>query len=312
MSWPALIADIGGTNARFAIIGQAGAKPAHARNLMNADYPSLAEAITAYCAMEGVRPKRAAIAAAGPQKDGMFRLTNRTQWDVPVQSLIGTAGLESVRVLNDFEALALSLPHLRAPDLFAITQTESPEPGAPLCVVGPGTGLGVGAVLRTSSGWQAIPSEGGHVELGHRNGAIATLLDKVRTRFGRVSAERVLCGTGLALLHELRSGQKLSPEEVGEQAIAENGAARATAIDFLSILASLAGDMALVYGARGGVFIGGGIITRLVPLIDKESFAADFRAKGRLEPYLGPVPLSVITNPVPALIGCAASLEAQA
>lgn len=311
MSWPALIADIGGTNARFAVLESAAAPASHARNLINSDYPSLADAITDYCRTENIRPLRAAIAAAGPQKDGMFRLTNRTPWDVPVNDLIGVAGLQSIRVLNDFEALALALPHLGTGDVHPLKPGTGPEAGAALGVVGPGTGLGVGAVLRTASGWQAMPGEGGHVELAHRGRVESELLARVRETYGRVSAERVLCGAGLAMLHEYHAGEKLAPSEVGERALAGDGKACETVRIFFSLLASFAGDMALVYGARGGMFIGGGIILRLLRLADPSAFAENFAAKGRLKSYLEPVPLSIITNPVPALIGCAACLEQE-
>ena len=309
MSWPALIADIGGTNARFAIIRAPGAQPSHNRNLLNADYASLADAIRAYCQLENITPKRAAIAAAGPQQNGIFKLTNLSQWDVPIADLTRELGFSDIRILNDFEALALSLPHLGPDDLFSLKPNTKPHENSALAVIGPGTGLGVGAVLKTATGWQAIPSEGGHVELGNRHKHLAQYLDQVRDRFGRVSAERILCGKGFALLHEIMSGESLDPAELGAKAVNKDAKAHKTAQAFLSLLASLAGDMALVYGARGGVFIGGGIITKLVPLIDAENFAADFRAKGRLEPYLDAIPVHIITNPVPALIGCAASLE---
>lgn len=316
MNWPALIADIGGTNARFAIIEEPGAAATRARNLVNSEYGSLAEAISAYCEMENVRPLRAAIAAAGPQTDGMFRLTNRSEWDVPVASLIGTAGLERVEVLNDFEALALSLPHLGPADVQALKPKAQAEAFAPMIVAGPGTGLGMGGVIRTGSGWQAVPSEGGHVELGHRHDRPAAVLELVRREFGRVSAERVLCGSGLSLLHRLLGDldglprADLDPAGVTDAALAGNAPARDTVEVFCSLLASYAGDMALVFGARGGAFIGGGIILKLLPLVDAENFARDFRAKGRLSAYLDRVPVNIITNPLPALIGCAASLEA--
>lgn len=315
MSWPALIADIGGTNARFAVVEGRGAKPAHARNLINADYPTLAAAIEAYCDEAKLRPLRAAIAAAGPQTDGMFRLTNHSTWDVKVAELAGTAGLQEAVSLNDFEALALSLPHLEPADVEALKPDAKPVAGTPLAVAGPGTGLGLGAVVPTASGWQAIPGEGGHVELGHRHAREAALLDLVRREFGRVSAERVLCGNGLAMLHRLIGEldgdrrDQLTPAQVTDAALAGDGQAKGTVEMFLNLLASYAGDAALVYGSRGGMFVGGGIITRLLPLLDRPSFLSHFRAKGRLEPYLAAMPLSVITNPVPALIGCAAYLE---
>jgi glucokinase len=315
VSWPALIADIGGTNARFAVVEGPGAKPAQARNLINADYATLADAIEAYCAEAKVRPQRAAIAAAGPQTDGMFRLTNHSKWDVKVATLAGTAGLQAAVSLNDFEALALSLPHLGAADVEALKPDAKPVAGTPLGVAGPGTGLGLGAVVPTASGWQAIPGEGGHVELGHRHLREASVLDLVRREFGRVSAERVLCGNGLSMLHRLigeldgETREKLTPAQITEAALAGDQQAKGTVEIFLNLLGSYAGDMALVYGSRGGMFIGGGIITRLLPLLDRPSLLGHFRAKGRLEPYLDAMPLSVITNPVPALIGCAAYLE---
>ena len=315
MSWPALIADIGGTNARFAMVEGPGAKPSHGRNLINADHPTLARAIEAYCGEMKVRPVRAAIAAAGPQTDGMFRLTNHRLWDVKVSELIGTAGLREATSLNDFEALALSLPHLGAGDVQALKPDAKPVADTPLAVAGPGTGLGLGAVVPTRHGWQAIPGEGGHVELGHRHQREAAVLDLVRREYGRVSAERVLCGNGLAMLHRLVgemegvTRETLSPAQVSEAALAGDAKAKLTVEIFLNLLGSYAGDMALVYGARGGMFIGGGIITRLLPLLDAASFCAHFRAKGRLEPYLDAMPLAIITNPLPALIGCAAYLE---
>ena len=315
MSWPALIADIGGTNARFAVVEGPGAKPSQAHNLINADYATLADAIEAYCGEAKVRPHRAAIAAAGPQTDGMFRLTNHTQWDVKVAKLAGTAGLREAVSLNDFEALALSLPHLGPADVEALKPNAKLVAGTPLAVAGPGPGLGLGAVVPTASGWQAIPGEGGHVELGHRHLREAAVLDLVRREFGRVSAERVLCGNGLAMLHRLigeldgETRDKLTPAQVTEAALAGDKQAKGTVDIFLNLLGSYAGDAALVYGSRGGMFIGGGIIMRLLPLLDRASFLGHFRAKGRLEPYLEAMPLSVIINPVPALIGCAAYLE---
>jgi glucokinase len=240
-------------------------------------------------------------------------------WRLSRQTLQAALGLESLLLLNDFEALALSLPRLRPAQL---RSTAGPAwahpPHGTLAVVGPGTGLGVGAVTETPAGrtWLALPGEGGHVSLAPADDFESALLAWVRRQHSHVSAERLLSGTGLPVLHAAVAAvrgtatQELdSAEAIVTQALAGGTAAGRTIDAFCALLGGFAGNVALTLGARGGVAIGGGVVPRLGELFFASRFRERFEAKGRFEAYLAAVPTALITDTLAALDGAVLALE---
>lgn len=314
--YPVLIGDIGGTNARFGLVEAKRAKPASVQTLANGSYPSLESALSHYLAMAGnARPRRACIAVAGPVEPGRFHLTNRPQWDTDLAPVRKAHALSLLSVINDFEALAESVPLLEEHELIPVGTTRAGHPSAPKAVIGPGTGLGIGVTVRTGNGWMALPGEGGHMELATPDVLGNAAIGELRKTRGRVSAERFLSGPGIEQLHLALGAVKGHAREpmtaavLGERALALETDALETVGVFFTLLASLAGDVALLFGARGGVFLGGGVTERLATLLDHRLFREAFENKGRLRPYLAAVPVYLIAAEMPALRGCAAHLE---
>jgi glucokinase len=315
-AYPILVADIGGTHARFGLVHGRGEAPVDIRTLPGENYASLLEALAAYLANVGGRaPRRGCIAVAGPVEEGCFILTNRPAWSTPLAPLREAHRLDDLEVINDFQALAAALPLLQPEDVWPIGEPRQAEPGAPMAVVGPGTGLGVGATVNTALGWQPVPSEGGHVELASSHPRARQAIDHVTPRFGRVSAERFLSGPGMELLHVTLGKIDGAPRQALDAAVIASHAAEGDpqALDtitvFLGLLAGFAGDVALMFGAKGGVFLGGGVTARLRQFVDPVAFRESFEDKGRLRPYLAAIPLSIITADTLALRGCAAHLD---
>ena len=300
-----LLADIGGTNARFTLLRHGVTTPLHALALDR--FTSIEAAIAHYLGTQALAapPDSALLAVAGPVVGNSVTLTNRG-WQVSGGAISATLGIRRTRVLNDFEALAWALPALTAADCIAIGPAVPPQPGAPLAVLGPGTGLGVGAFLPPT---RVLPGEGGHATLAAIDDEEAAILALLRRRHGHVSAERILSGPGLVALHEAlaelhgRSAPGLTAAEITA------GAPETLAL-FCAMLGAFAGNVALTYGARGGVFLGGGILPRIPGALAASAFRARFEAKGRLSPYLVAIPTWLITRPDAALVGLA-NLAAQ-
>lgn len=315
-AYPILVADIGGTHARFGIVRSRGEAPGELKTIPGRDHVSLQSALGAYLSsLPGQAPRRGCIAVAGPVEPGHFILTNRPQWNTPLSVLKSAFALDILDVINDFEALAAALPLLSRDDIEAIGEPSTTTAAGSLVVVGPGTGLGVGAAIRTRSGWQALPGEGGHVELASPDPRGQAAIAAAARRFGRVSAERFLSGPGLKLLHATLGEVDGSPREPLDAAAIAAGADKGdrAALDtiavFFRLLASFAGDVALMFGARGGLFLSGGVAGHLHPHIDVEAFRRDFENKGRLQPYLAVIPVSLIVSDSLALRGCAVHLD---
>jgi glucokinase len=304
MNETTLLADIGGTNARFTLLDATGMRPLSATPLDR--HSSIEDAITTYLRAERLDgpPRAALLAVAGPVNNNSITLTNRG-WTVDGAAVSRTLGIPQVRVLNDFEALAWSLPELAGDDLFPLGGGAGLA-GTPLAVLGPGTGLGVGAFLPPD---RVLPGEGGHVSLAAADEREAAVVAVLRRRFGHVSGERVLSGPGLVSLHEaLAELDGLPPPEADAVAITSGAAARSadTLALFCAMLGGFAGNVALTYGARGGVFIGGGILPRIPQVLTASSFRQRFEAKGRFRDWLAPVPAWLIMRPDAALMGLAA------
>jgi glucokinase len=318
----ALVADIGGTNARFALTDAAapGVEMHDARSLPNADFASLQHAIEHYLAQVGAQPKRAAIAVASPVGADEIRLTNRA-WSFSRSELQRALGLQQLALLNDFGAVAWAVTALQSDERVWLHGPPREPPLGPISVVGPGTGFGVGLLVGAAdAGWHVVETEGGHVSfapLGEEEEAIARWLT---ARFGRASTERVLSGAGLSHIDAALRGEEPRPpagrtlvlrEPADLVAAALDGrdhAARRTLARFCAILGSVAGDAALIHGART-VMIAGGIVPRFLPFLRSSAFRERFLAKGRFAAYLESVTIHVVTHPHPGLLGAAVALR---
>ena len=308
-----LVGDVGGTNARFALVEAGTMTPVRGHVLKNDQFPSLVAAISAYLVQEGnAQPTRAAIDIAGPVTGDHVKLTNRG-WDFSTEAVRRELGLRELIILNDFEALALACPFLPADATEPVGPRGAPVAGAAMAVLGPGTGLGVAGVVPGRGRWIAVPGEGGHVEMATNIPRLRPALEVAYRQRSRVSAEHWMCGPGLLRMAadvaeaEGRAIGWTAPEEL-VAAAASDPFAREMVELFLDQLASVAGDVALTFGARGGVYLGGGVLDHLTPYLDPERFVARFRDKGRLSSFLDGVPLLRITAPTPALFGCTAKL----
>lgn len=321
---PWLLADIGGTNARFAWCLGAGDAPRDLRTLAVDGYQGVAEAAAAYladcAAAHGAgfeAPRSAAFAVATAVAGDQVAFTN-SGWSFSRRAVAAALGLRRLAVLNDFEALALSLPRLSAQQLVAWPGSP-PLDGAPhatKAVIGPGTGLGVAGLVPTpAGGWLAVPGEGGHASISTADAFEAELLAAVRREHAHVSAERLLSGIGLPALHAGVAAVLGQPAvaqgavEIVEQGLSGSCPVCSRTLDaFCALLGSFAGNVALVLGARGGVYVGGGIVPRLGERAFASDFRARFEAKGRFRAYLEAVPTVLITDTLAALAGTAEAL----
>lgn len=309
-----LVADIGGTNARFALF-EDGCEVA-VRNYAIADFPTPSDAIRDFLAGAGPRhsPRKAALAVAGPVEGGRGELTNGP-WSLDSRVLEQDTGIARIQLVNDFAALARSLLLFSAADLYAISSGEGTA-GSPLAVLGPGTGLGVAIFVPADSGI-VLPTEGGHVTLPAEDAREAEIFAFLRDRFGHVSAERVLSGPGLESLYEaiqlvdgFGGGPLLSADEISARALSGDCPASLTTLrTFCAMLGGFAGNVALTVGARAGVYIAGGIVPRFPEFLAASDFRERFEAKGRFRDWLAPIPTFVVTHPYPAFPGLLAMLE---
>jgi glucokinase len=304
-----LMADIGATNTRCALVDDRGEELA-AEVFHNTDFPSLPALLKGYLQHRRAtdRPKRAALAVAAPIVGDEVEMLN-IKWHFSQAALKAELGLSELTVCNDFAAIAWGLPYFGAADLHEIGGGQRVA-GAPLATLGPGSGLGVGALVPATDGWAVVTGEGGHSTLPATTREEADVIAQIRERYdGHCSAERVLSGPGLVNLYvaltELagRAPPTLTPIDV--TTLAEKGepvASKALAM-FFAFLGTVAGDLALTTAARGGVFIAGGIVPQLLGAIEKSEFRARFEAKGRYASFLGAIPTHVITDPLPAFRG---------
>jgi glucokinase len=313
-----LLADVGGTHARFAWQQEPGAPITDVHVLRSAEHENLQAAIHAYLGRIGrAAPRTAAIAIASPVTGDRVQMTNH-HWSFSQSQVCDEFGFSTWRLLNDFTALALALPVLSANDLHQVGGGQA-QPMAPVGLVGPGTGLGVSGLLPDGrGGWISLEGEGGHVTLPAQTPRERVVMDGLVRRYGHASAERLVSGQGLVDTFELlceadgadRGGLGVAAD-VSSAALAGRHAQAAEALDmFCACLGSVAGNLALTLGARGGVYVGGGIVPRLGPAFERSSFRQRFEAKGRYQAYLAPIPVWVITSSQsPALIGVSRALD---
>lgn len=321
--YPWLLADIGGTNARFGLLRHYGGKIEDVRSFKCDAYDSPEVAALAYLAAVGERdgvrprPRHAALALATVIDGDVVRMTN-SHWQVTKPGFRTALGLEHVLLLNDFEALALSLPRLGTEDLSTLggPGLSAVDATRPMAVIGPGTGLGVAASVPAGDGrWLALSTEGGHSTLAAGDDFEAELLQTARREHGHVSAERMLSGIGLPNLHRAvllalgLSPQTLSAEQITAGAAAGDAACVRTLETFCAMLGGFTGNAALMLGARGGVLVAGGIAQLLGERLRHSRFRERFEAKGRFSDYLAPIATCLVTAPHAALAGAAQGIE---
>lgn len=283
--------------------------PGDERTLRTADFPSVVEAARTY--LGDRRPTVAVFAVNGPVEGDHIRLTN-SPWSFSTSEVQAALGLERLTVINDFVAQALAIPQLAEHERRKMGGDE-PVPAHPIGVLGPGTGLGVAALLPAAGSWRPVPSEGGHVSFAPHDELDVAILGRLMRRFDHVSNERMLAGPGLVnvatALAEL-AGETLpalEPKDVVERA--RTGTCRfcrETVERYPALLGAAAGDLALTLLTRGGVFIVGGVITHLGELFDARRFRRAFVAKGRFESYLAGIPSYLVTRADTGLLGAAA------
>lgn len=312
LKFPVLIGDIGGTNARFAILLDAYAEPKEFPGVRTADFASLDAAIqAAVLDKTSVRPLSALLAVAGPVDGDEIALTNHG-WVVRPRALFGTLGLDEVVVLNDFEAQALGVVALGPEHMDRIGGGQVPEEASRI-VLGPGTGLGVAGLVHARDMWIPVPGEGGHVDIGPRTPRDFSVFPHIETIEGRISAEQLLCGRGIVNLYRAvcaaRGGRPrlYDPARITAAALAGDDEAAGEALDmFVTCLGRLAGDMALVFMSRGGVFLTGGIVQKILPALKDGRFRAAFEDKAPHGALLRQMPVHVVIHPLAALAGLAA------
>ena len=307
MSTPHLIADIGATHARFALL-QNGST---VRNeiLPVADYDDIADAVRAYLGdiPASERPADAALAVAGPVTSDRVMLMN-SAWNFSIEAMKQQFGWHTLHVINDFAANALGVPQLGPEHLLQVGE-GTPAPDAPIAALGPGTGLGVSALVRCGSGWTAIAGEGGNVTLAPMDSREGAIIDILRRQYAHVSAEIVLSGPGLVNLYESlcelagKPATPSTPEHITHLYPGCDPQCREAVTMFCAILGTFAGDVALTFGARGGVYIMGGIVPKIYEIFRHSMFRERFEFKGRYRHYLSAIPTYVVTHPFPAFLG---------
>jgi glucokinase len=306
---PLIVADIGGTHARFALATpeDAGFRLGQISTYLCSTASGLTALLGRYAAELGdARPERACLAIAGPN-DGRRGSVTNLGWQVDAESMERELGLAHVLLTNDFAALASAAPALDD-EAALLLKPGTARPNGPVSVLGPGTGLGVALVVPHGGGFTTVSTEGGHMGFAPVTAQEIALCAHVRTQLPHVSIESLLCGAGLSRIHGFLSGSTgLPAAEVSGRALAGSDRHCVEAVSmFLAILGSVAGDVALVHGATGGVMIGGGIVPRLQPMLAHSAFCERFLAKEPMRALLEKIPVRLITAEHIALHGAAA------
>jgi glucokinase len=310
----ALVGDIGGTNARFALWEE---QQLHSvRVFATADYTSPEHAIGVYLKDLGLNKGdigAVCLAVAGPVSGDEFRFTN-SHWRISRKAFCETLQVEHLSLINDFTAMALGMTRLK-PDEYQTVCEGDPDPSRPAVVIGPGTGLGVGTLMNLGNHWLALPGEGGHVDLPVGNAREAQLRAYIEADIGHVSAETILSGGGLLRLYQAicavdgHTPAHKSPAEVSEGALAGEAVALATVEQFCRFLGRVAGNNVLTVGGRGGVYIVGGVIPRFLKLFLTSGFAESFADKGCMSDYFKGIPVWVVTAEFSGLLGAGVALQ---
>ena len=310
---PRLVADIGGTNCRFALDyapGRIGAM----QNLACADYARFEDAARAYLASTGAGARQAIIAIANPVDGDAIRMTNH-DWAFSTAAARQELGLDTMLVVNDFTALAMALPALNDADLRQVGGGRA-KPGGVIGLVGAGTGLGVSGLIPAGDRWVALQSEGGHVAFSPVDEREVAVLQYCWRRYDHVSAERIVSGPGIGLIREalawsrgIHADASLPIAAIVERGLDGSDALCRETLDcFAGMLGTVAANLAVTLGATGGLYIGGGVVPRLGDYFAASPFRARFEKKGRFSAFTAQIPTMLISAPYPALVGASAIL----
>ena len=298
-----LLADIGGSSTRFAMC-KLGGRPEGMVVIDNETVSGPEAAIRRYLDKSGVRPQCAVLGVAGPVDGEEVRLTNRP-WRFNLERIRSRFGLTRVHAINDFEALAYALANLHADELAPLGRATGPRHG-PKVVLGPGTGLGVAALLPRGDDWVAVASEGGHVSFGPASAQERVIFERIDGS-EMITAETVISGPGLERIYRAAnpSSVRLEARTIVAQAKTGHAGARAAVQTFVGLLGRFAGDVALTFKAIGGVYLAGGVALKIGDMLDPALFRAAFENHPPYKKLLATIPTSLITCPEPGLIGCA-------
>ncbi len=316
--YPYLVADIGGTNARFALVtgkSNDNFQIEHIQILSTADHPSCESAIRAYLTGIGsVSPTAACLAIAGPIVGDRVKMTN-LNWEFSCTEMAKNLGLQHCLAINDFAAVAAACGQLTEQHLHNVKPGKNIS-GATRAVFGPGTGLGVAGLVNDQGRWIPVPCEGGHVNLAPATAFEADVIKAAIEQLGHVSAESFISGPGLVNLYRAVctvkgvKADELKPADITQHAIAAtNDVCVETLNTFCSFAGSFAGNLALTYGAKGGIYIAGGIFPRFTDFLQSSPFVERFRSKGVMSHFVETISVDLITHPETAFVGAAASLE---
>jgi glucokinase len=316
MAEPILVADIGGTNARFALArAEKGAiTVSDAQKFRAEDFETIRDAASAYLEAMAIKPKTACFAVAGPVTDEQVEFTN-SPWVLNIEEIKAALSLQRFLVVNDFEALASGVLSLKDEDLLPVKPGPG-DPNAPVLVIGPGTGLGQALIVPFGKRFRVISTEGGHVSFAPRTDEEIAVMKFVAREHPRVSVERLLSGRGLVNLHRALCAINETPrislhaDEITAAAMDGTYPIAVRAVNmFCEILGRVAGDAVLATGARGGVVLGGGILPQIRELFMKSAFVERFLDKGRMQYYVEDVPVRMIIRDGAALVGAAAMVS---
>ena len=313
-----LVADIGGTNARFAIArgdSRTGFAIDNVRRFENRHFEDLREAAHTYLeGCEGDRPRGGCIAVAGPVSPGVVRLTNST-WHFHPDVLARELGMDALVAVNDFAAQARGAPLAPLEDTITVRDAKA-DRGAPCAVLGPGTGLGLGLLIPRDGDFIVVPTEGGHAGFAPRSEEEAAVGRFIASEQGFASWERLLSGAGLVNIHRALCGldgvpwPKARPEDITQEALVDPTSVSRRVVDlFCAVLGAYAGDVAVMSGARGGVYLGGGILPRIRSLLESSAFEMRFTQREPMTHYASAIPVWLILSDIVPLLGAAALAE---
>jgi glucokinase len=309
-----LVGDIGGTNARFALVRSGEVAPEAIEVLRCSDYDNLDSAIGDYLQRSGVAEvQKVCLAVASPVSGTQVRMTNN-HWRFDSEEVRRQFGWSAFKVINDFTAMALGVPHVAADKLVHVCGGPG-NASRPRLVIGPGTGLGVSGLVPLRDGWVPLMTEGGHVDFAPTDETEMAVLRILKARFGRVSVERILCGQGLLNLYQAHAeiqdvaAPLDAPEKITAAALDHSDSlARYSLRHFCEILGRVAGNAVLTLGSTGGVYLCGGILPRFIDFFLESPFQKGFEDKGRMRPLLEATPVYVVTEGYTGLLGAAEAL----
>lgn len=312
----ALVGDIGGTNARFALCNIDSGEISNVKVYSGLDYPSLELCAVQYLKDVNQSVKHACIAIACPITGDWVQMTNHT-WAFSTAEMKKNMNLDTLLIINDFTAVSMAIPALKDEDKVQLGGGE-PEKGKPIAIYGAGTGLGVAHLLNHVDKWIPLPGEGGHVDFAPHNDKEDQILLYLRKVFGHVSCERLLSGPGLLniynalVLKDNREPCNYEPKDITEKAL--NNAdpdCVETFNTFCTLMGRFGGNLALTLGTFGGVYIAGGIVPRFVDAVKKSNFRKAFEEKGRFNTYLSKIPVYIVTHNAVGLLGSGAFLRQE-